>query len=211
MEFELAEQTVRVAGIELSLLRPPSADALIDEDAFDEEEFLPYWAELWPAGLALAEALPHSLAGRRVIELGCGLGIPALVAAARGARVLATDWSGDALALLETNAARNGVALETARVRWDEPGRTGGGWDLVLAADVLYEHRNVPQLLALLPRLGAEVLLAEPGRPPAEAFFREAVRDWKLEELGGRVYRLTRRVTIRPSAPSSRAGSADPA
>jgi predicted nicotinamide N-methyase len=193
MEFELAEELVSVAGVELSLLRPPSADALIDEDAFDEEEFLPYWAELWPAGLALAAALPQALRDLRVVELGCGLGIPSLVAAARGARVLATDWSGDALALLETNAARNGLEVETARVRWDEPERFGGGWDLVLAADVLYEHRNVAQLLALLPRLGREILLAEPGRPPSQAFFREAEGSWEIDEPASRVYRLRAR------------------
>jgi predicted nicotinamide N-methyase len=182
---------VTAGGLELSLLRPPDAEALIDEDAFAVEEFLPYWAELWPAGLALAEALPAGLRGLRVVELGCGLGIPSLVAAARGARVLATDWSQAALDLLAANAARNGVALETARVRWDEPERLGTGWDLVLAADVLYEHRNVPQLLTLLPRLGGEVLLAEPGRPPSLAFLREARERWSLEEVGDRVYRLT--------------------
>lgn len=177
-------------GLELSLLRPPDAESLIDEDQFAVEEFLPYWAELWPASLALAAALPAGLRGRRVVELGCGLGIPSLVAAARGARVLATDWSQDALALLETNAARNGVRLETEQARWDEPERLGADWDLVLAADVLYEHRNVPQLLTLLPQLGEEVLLAEPGRPPSQAFFREAERDWQIEELADRVYRL---------------------
>jgi predicted nicotinamide N-methyase len=198
---------VAAGGLELLVLRPPAADALIDEEAFEEEEFLPYWAELWPAGLALAEALPATLGGRRIVELGCGLGIPSLVAAARGAQVLATDWSDDALALLVANAARNGLTLATERVRWNEPERLGGGWDLVLAADLLYEARNVPQLLELLPRLGGEVLLAEPGRPPSQAFFREAERDWEIEELAGRVYRLT----TRPSAPSSRAGSAGPA
>jgi predicted nicotinamide N-methyase len=193
VEFELVEEVVRVAGLELSLLRPPSPDLLIDEDAFAAEEFLPYWAELWPAGIALAEALPAALGARRVLELGCGLGLPSLVAAARGARVLATDWSQDALDLLGSNAARNGLALETAPGRWDDPARLGGGWELVLAADVLYEPRNVPQLLALLPRLGGEVLLAEPGRPPAQAFFREAAALWEIEELGARVYRLTAR------------------
>jgi predicted nicotinamide N-methyase len=125
-----------------------------------------------------------------VLELGCGLGIPSLVAAARGARVLATDWSQDALDLLAANGARNGVELEVARIRWDEPERLPGPWALVLAADVLYEHRNVAQLLTLLERLGAEVLLAEPGRPPATAFFREARARWQVEELGDRVYRV---------------------
>jgi predicted nicotinamide N-methyase len=173
------------------VLRPPDAEALIDEREFEVEEYLPYWAELWPAGLALAEALPGDLRGARVLELGCGLGIPSLVAAARGAQVLATDWSQDALDLLEANAARNGLELEVARVRWDEPQRLRRPWALVLAADVLYEHRNVPQLLALLDALEAEVLLAEPGRPPATAFFSEARERWQVEELGDRVYRLS--------------------
>jgi predicted nicotinamide N-methyase len=189
--IDLVEETVSVAGLELALLRPPDAEALIDEREFEVEEYLPYWAELWPAGLALAEALPADLRGTRVLELGCGLGIPSLVAAARGARVLATDWAQDALDLLSANAARNGVELEVARVRWDEPERIPGPWELVLAADVLYEHRNVPQLLALLETLGAEVLLAEPGRPPATAFFREARQRWRVEKLGDRVYRLS--------------------
>lgn len=190
---ELIEDMVTAGGLELAVLRPPDAEALIDEDAFAVDEFLPYWAELWPAGLALADALPARLDGRRVLELGCGLGLPSLVAAARGARVLATDWAEEALELLRVNAERNGIALETARVRWDEPDRLAGPWDLVLAADVLYEHRNVPQLLDLLPRLGAEVLLAEPGRPPAQAFFRDASAAFRVEELSNRVYRLVGR------------------
>ena len=207
MPPELIDDLLDVAGLELRLLRPPDAEALIDEDAFEAEEFLPYWAELWPAGRALAEALPASLRGRRVVELGCGLGLPSLVAAARGARVLATDWAPEAVELLRTNAERNGLALEARTARWDEPDAFGGPFDLVLAADVLYEARNVPQLLALLPRLASVVLLAEPGRPPAKAFFREVGSEWTVEEPAGRVYRLTRR----PSAPSSRAAPAAPA
>ena len=77
---------------------------LIDEAAFADDEFLPYWAELWPAALALVAALPP-IGGLRVVELGCGLGLPSLVAAARGAEVTATDWAPDAIELLERNAA----------------------------------------------------------------------------------------------------------
>jgi len=200
---ELIEETVTLGGLELSLLRPPDAAALIDEEQFAAEEFLPYWAELWPAGAALAEALPTDLSGRRVLELGCGLGLPSLVAAARGASVLATDWAPEALELLELNARRNGLSLGVACVRWDEPDRLlDTGWELVLAADVLYEHRNVPQLLALLERLDVEILLAEPGRPPAQSFFRAAAEVWQVAELGERVYRLRRRGTP-PNPPGS--------
>ncbi len=211
MGDELVDERIEVAGLELALLRPADAEALIDEDAFAVDEFLPYWAELWPAGRALAEALPRSLRGRRVLELGCGLALPSLVAAARGARVLATDWAPAAVDLLRGNAERNGLVLEARVARWDEPGRLGSDWELVLGADLLYEARNVPQLLELLPRLAPEVLLAEPGRPAAKAFFREAEASWEVEELGGRVYRLTARATTRPSAPSSRAASGGPA
>ena len=197
----LVEETVRLGGDELSLLRPPDAEALLSEKAFEHEEFLPYWAELWPSGLALARAVAgRSLAGARVLELGCGLGLPSLAAALRGARVLATDWAPDAIELLRRNAERNGVPLETAVVAWTEPEALvrRGPWDLVLAADVLYERRNAEPLLDLLPRLvlrggddpkpsdtvlqgrgsrrPAEILLAEPGRPTAAAFL-DAVRE----------------------------------
>jgi predicted nicotinamide N-methyase len=182
------EDTFELAGRSLTLLRPPSADELIDETAFAAEEFLPYWAELWPSGVALAAYVGGlDLRGRRVLELGAGLGLPSLAAALRGADVLATDWAEDAVALLRANAERNGVRLRADVARWDEPAAFEGGWDLVLAADVLYEQRNADQLLVLLPRLRArEILLAEPGCPFAKGF----LAHWDVEEVGERLYRL---------------------
>lgn len=171
------------------MLRPPDADALIDEAAFDEEEFLPYWAELWPSGLALARYVSElELAGRTVLELGCGLGLPSLVAALRGADVLATDWAEDAIELLRRNAERNGASLRVARVRWNEPEPLlrGAPWDVVLGADLVYEERNAEQLAALLPQLGREVLLAEPGRPYAKEFLAR----FHAEAVADRIYRL---------------------
>src|SRR5215213_7571289 len=99
-ELDLVEDVLRVGSTALSLLRPRDAEALLDEDAFADDEFLPYWAELWPAGLALARVLPAELEGVRVVDVGCGLGVPSLVAAARSARVTATDWAADAIDLL---------------------------------------------------------------------------------------------------------------
>jgi predicted nicotinamide N-methyase len=175
--------------LRLDILRPPSAEELIDEAAFDEEEFLPYWAELWPSGLALARHVAaRDLRGLRALELGCGLGLPALAAALRGADVLATDWAEDAIELLRQNAERNGVLVHVARVRWSEPEHLlrAAPWDLVLGADLLYEARNADQLAELLPNLGGEVLLAEPGRPYAKEFLER----FRAEPVGERVYRL---------------------
>jgi predicted nicotinamide N-methyase len=128
------------------------------------------------------------LRGRRVVELGAGLGLPSLAAALRGAAVLATDWAADADALLEANAARNRIRLRAEVVRWDAPALLlrDAPWDLVLAADVLYEQRNVDQLLALLPRLGDEILLAEPGRP----FAPELLSRFAVQRLEPPLFRL---------------------
>jgi predicted nicotinamide N-methyase len=175
-------------------LRPREPEALLDEEAFAQDEFMPYWAELWPSGLALASALPERVAGLRIVELGCGLGVPSLVAAARGATVTALDWAVQAAALLRMNARRNHVTLEAVHGDWRA---FSGSYDLVLGADLLYEARNAEALLRLLPSLAPEVLLAEPGRPHAAEFFEQAARAWRVEELGHRVYALTRLDTMR--------------
>jgi predicted nicotinamide N-methyase len=181
---ELVEEQVEIAGRLLTVLRPPDAEALLDEQAFDHEEFLPYWAELWPSGLVLAHTVGSlPVAGRRVLELGCGLALPSLAAAAGDAEVTATDWAPDAIGLLRRNAARNGLELRAEIVRWEEPEPLlrDAPWDLVLAADVLYERRNVEPLLTLLPALGPEILLADPSRPHAKAFLDEAAEKWRIE------------------------------
>jgi predicted nicotinamide N-methyase len=181
----LREEEIRVGEVGLVVLRPEDPEALLDDQAFADDEFLPYWAELWPAGLALARALPTRLEGMRVVEIGSGLGIPSLVAAARGARVTAIDWSADAIALLHTNAAANGLAVD-ARVRdWR---LVDGAYDLALAADVLYEARNVEPLAQLLPRLAAESLVALAGRPHEAEFLRRV----HAERVDERIVRITR-------------------
>jgi predicted nicotinamide N-methyase len=163
------------------------------------DEFMPYWAELWPSGLALARALPARLDGLEVVELGCGLGVPSLVAAARGACVTAIDWAPEAIDLLRRNAARNGIELRPVHADWS---RIEGSFDLVLAADLLYEERNRQALLELLPSLAPSVLLADPGRPSAGGFLSEARDVWAIAERGERVYELTRSTPVAPPAPA---------
>jgi len=183
---DLVEEVVPLRGRDLRILRPRDSEALLSEEAFEQEEYLPYWAELWPSALGLARAVARRpLTGRRAIELGCGLGLPAIAAAVAGARVLATDWSPDAVAMTSRDAERNGVQLETRLFRWDAaPEPMGPPWQLVLASDVLYEARNVAPLLALLPRLTAaagEIWLADPGRAPAAGFL-DAAAGYRLTE-----------------------------
>jgi predicted nicotinamide N-methyase len=200
----MREERITVGAHELVLSRPDDPESLIDEERFGIDEFMPYWAELWPSGIALARhvvGLP--LGETRVLELGCGLGLPSLAAALAGAHVLATDWAPEALALLEANAAANGIRVETAVLDW-RFGAPGGPFDLVLGADVLYEARNAEPLLALLAEAvadGGVAIVADPGRRHAPAFFEAATaagwaaRAVEMEELPGGGITVLRRGT----------------
>ncbi len=188
---------------DLAVLRPRDSEALLDEEAFEHEEFLPYWAELWPSGVALAKDIAgRALHGARTLELGCGLALPSMAAVLAGARVLATDWSPAAVELARGNAERNDIELDVLRCSWEEPEPIleRGPWELVLGADLLYEHRNADALLRLLPQLGArEVWIADPGRPPARGFLDRARERFAVESRpssglpNGAIHRLRRR------------------
>jgi predicted nicotinamide N-methyase len=182
---DLVEEMIVAGGEPISLLRPRDSDELLAEEAFEQEELLPYWAELWPSSVALAKQVgARALRGARTLELGCGLGLASIAAARAGGRVLATDWSPEALRFATDNAARNGVQLETMLVDWSAPDAIveRGPWQLVIGSDVLYESRNVDQMLELLPRLvdrSGEIWIADPGRLTSMDFLLRSKRDWK--------------------------------
>ncbi len=172
---------------------------------------VPYWARLWPSGLALATALAADPppAGASVLELGCGLGLPSVVAARAGARVLATDGAPDAVVFSAHAMALNEVLADVAHVDWSADGDGAalvarGPWDLVLAADVLYTGQNVSDALELLPRLlgpGSELLLADPGRAGARDFLAAArVRFTVASEPHGEV--TLHRLRLRAATPA---------
>ena len=195
MPDELVSRTVGLPGGELRLLQPSEAAELPDAGAVEWAPLAPYWAVLWRSGLALARELDDpALGGLRVVELGCGLAIPSLAAARAGAKVLATDAAAEALALVARNARVNHLSLETAAVEWTEPDALvrRAPFDLVLAADVLYERASVGLLLSLLPRLAPLAWIADPGRSVAEAFLEEAGRRWPVETRVRDVVRLHR-------------------
>jgi predicted nicotinamide N-methyase len=183
---DTVEELIALPVGEITVVRPRDAEALLSEEDFEQEEFLPYWAELWSSSVALAhDVARRALRGATVLELGCGLGLPSIAAVLAGGRVLATDWSPEAVRAAIENAERNGVRLDTEIVAWGEPDSIvrRAPWRFVLASDVLYERRNVEQLLGLLPRLvdeHSQVLIADPQRRPAEAFLERAQARWHV-------------------------------
>lgn len=188
--IDLRDDQVTIPGSDVSLLvtRPADTDALLNLAAGDPEQNLPYWAELWPSGIALAAAIiadPDMVRGKPVLELGCGVGITAAIALAAGADLLATDYAPESLLLTRITALRHGgVEPNTMQLNWRQPAAEllashPTGYPVVLAADVLYERRDIQPLLDLFDRIvapGGVLWLAEPGRPPASIFLETASR-----------------------------------
>jgi len=119
-----------------------------------------YWVFCWASGQVLANhvlAYPEQVAGRRVLDFGCGSGVVAIAAARAGAaEVVACDNDPLALAASRCNAALNGVELTLA----DDFDAVAGDLDLILVADVLYDRGNLPWLRRFAQR-APRVLLAD--------------------------------------------------
>lgn len=203
--YDVITEHVTVAGLDIAVRRPRSAEELIDEDDYARDERLPYWADLWPSGRVLAEwCAEHALADRRVVELGAGLALPSLVALRRGAHVLATDWYPDALAFARVNAHAAGAGrLETMEVDWGAPPAAlvaRGPFDVVMGADILYENRHAAQLAPLIASLVADdgaIVITDPRRPAAGDLIAE------LRETGWRHTREDVRFRGRPDEQGS--------
>jgi predicted nicotinamide N-methyase len=173
--FDVVTTACDVGGRAFAITHPRSAEALIDEAAFARDERLPYWADVWPSARVLARHLVrHQGDGREAIELGCGSGLVACALAAAGYRVTATDYDEDALAFTRLNVAANvGAPIATRRLDWRALPESLPAYDVVVAADVLYERpfaEPVARAVARLVRPSGYALVADPGRVAFEPF-----------------------------------------
>ena len=166
------------AGREIRLVRPADPDRLLDDLSVHalnrQDDYMPYWAYLWPGAHLLAEAVDREpwQGGTEALEIGCGLGLAGLVALGRGLRVRFTDYDEAPLRFAARSAELNGFppgTFSTARLDWrDLPEER---YPIILGADVLYESKLVPLVADLLARLLAPdglALIAGPYRVAAE-------------------------------------------
>jgi predicted nicotinamide N-methyase len=213
----IVREKVIVENQTFLLERPDESDRLLNHpqirSLFAADEYLPYWADLWPASRMLAKAIlrePWPAGPLEAVEIGCGLGLPGIAALARGLRVIFTDYDATALRFAANNARLNGFDnFRTVQVDWRAPPAELRA-PVVLASDLLYELRSVEPVVgmirhALLP--GGVCLLTDQDRAPSH-MLREALpavgltftcQHMKAGEPGGKrvrgsLYRITHAV-----------------
>ena len=188
---ETLRDTVFIDDYRFRIDRPADSDKLLDHpwvrSAYAADEYVPYWAQLWPAARMLAkvvvrekwETYPQPV---RVLEVGCGLGLAGTACLARGLDVTFTDVDETALTFAERNARLNGFAAGFRTKPLDFRAPEGvGRFPVVIGSDLMYEERLVDPLVGLLEAVlapGGVCLIADPDRLAARVF------RWKLEEAG---------------------------
>jgi predicted nicotinamide N-methyase len=206
---------------QVEILGPPDEDALLEDPAviarFETDEYLPYWGQLWPAAVMLAECVLADEPGlsRPALEVGCGLGLPAIAAKMAGWCILATDCDEIALQYARENAALNGMAdLPVRLLDWRKPTDLKR-YHRILGADVLYErrhHQPIADLIAMLLDDQGAALISDPNREVARSFDEVLLRSGLTCErlpthanqpygryVDGTIYRIRRRSVSLPA------------
>jgi 2-polyprenyl-3-methyl-5-hydroxy-6-metoxy-1,4-benzoquinol methylase len=172
-----------LAGRTFVLLAPANYEELIDDprvrERFAKDEYLPYWAEFWPACLLLADAVaawgapPPGQPTPRVLELGCGLGLVSLLLSHLGYAVTAADYDEEALAFVLESARRNGLnPPQTQALDWRDS-YPDLCFDRIVAAEVLYETRSLrPVAEFIYNHLAPQgfALISDANRSTADSF-----------------------------------------
>lgn len=206
-----------IGGRSVRVVRPADPDRLLDDPGVlawnRRDDYMPYWAYLWPGAYLLAEAVAREDwpegRGDEALEIGCGLGLAGLLAISRGLRVQFSDYDRTPLEFVARSAAENGFDAGRYQTRLlDWRNLPDERFPVILGADVTYEKRLVPlvaNVLAAMLAPGGLGLISSPYRVADEGF-RDAVESLGLtcqagsatataedgRALRGTIYRITR-------------------
>lgn len=190
-------ESVVVEGESFLIKKPSLSDQPLDG-------YVPYWADLWPAARMLAKVIVGETwtPGTEALELGCGLGLPGIVALSRGLKVTFSDHDPCALRYADNNARLNGFeGVETLHLDWRRP-PAGRRFSVIFGADLIYETSHAEGLANCVKRLltpAGVAWLTDLERIPAKSLhaalategLRYGTRVVRAGEPGGRRFKGT--------------------
>ncbi|MFZ7144129.1 MAG: class I SAM-dependent methyltransferase [Bacteroidota bacterium] len=184
--LQLKEHSVKVSRIRdidklfIQLLsKAPSDLNIVDER-------MPYWADLWPSAIGISEYIDSHqdlVKQKQVIEIGCGLGLPGIVAALGGGKVIMTDYLQEALDFAKNNWNKNlAQDFSGQLLDWRNVSSIAKA-DVIIASDVAYESRSFEPLIKAFDQIlkpDGVLLLSEPNRKFASPFIELLEKDFVL-------------------------------
>lgn len=143
----------------------------------------PLFGVIWPSGLVLANhMLNYPIAGKRILEVGCGMALSSLLLNEKNADITATDYHPDVEFFLNRNIdLNNGKAIAFERVNWADKADELGCFDLIIGSDLLYEDEHIELLANFMQnhaRPACEIIIIDPGRG------RKSKLSSKMQEYG---------------------------
>lgn len=186
-------EPVTVGGASLELLQLDDMEAYLDRllaqtDPAKSLE-LPFWAKIWRSSLLLAHYVQRLPPGAEALEIGAGVGLVGLFAAARGLRVTISDIDADAVLFTRIAILHNGLAHRATAARVDfTSDRLERRYDYILGSEILLRddtYRGLTKFLRahLAPAPESEVILVKEYARTAKKFFKLAADDFRWSEL----------------------------
>ncbi|TDG15831.1 methyltransferase domain-containing protein [Seongchinamella unica] len=181
--MRLRYQTVEFGNLDIHLCSLRDTQQFGDDEGRAEAAGVPeaHWSlfgVLWASGQVLANVmLDFDVAGKRILELGCGTALASLLLNKQQQDITATDYHPDVESLLERNACLNGdPSIPFQQAAWEDGVSVMGRFDLIIGSDVLYEDESVQLLVEFIEahaEPSCEVVIVDPGRGRVGRFNRQ--------------------------------------
>lgn len=172
--YRLKHQVINVCEVDYRIC------SLLDNQQFDKDDrqalvmgitssTWSLFGVLWPAAQVLAaEVCVAGLGGKRVLEIGCGIGLASLVLHRMGVDITASDYHPRAREFLDRNVLDNGLApIKFQSVDFEKENPQLGKFDVIIASDVLYQPHHAKCLSLLIASHSSDevdVIVVDPGR-----------------------------------------------
>lgn len=188
-EYKVAFEPLQLGDVRLNLLRATDLEQILGgKDPLKNPSEFPFWVKLWESAIVLGQLLvdrPHPT-GTTVLELGAGLGVPGLAAAATGCQVTLTDYEETILNFERVSAAASGLLTDNLRfamLDWLNPPEMER-YDVVVGAEVLFREEFFKPLLDVIKKSlkpeGVVYLAHDIGRKSVKPFLEMAQADYTI-------------------------------